>query len=478
MTIRDRIGHAVSWSAIDLIVRNGLSFLVLIVLARILTPSDFGLMAMLVLFVAVGNLLVDSGFGQAIIQRQKSSLADESTIFYFTLTMGALIAIIMCLAAPHIARFYSHPVLENMTYWMALNLFLNAFGTIHTTLLTKELNFKTISLAGVVATVVSGGVAIIMAMHGWGVWSLVGQILASTIVLVSMLWLLHSWRPMWVFSFESLRSYFRFGGFVLWTGILSTIHTNLYALIVGKLHSVQDVGFFSQARRLQLLPVNIMTTVVARVAFPVFSGISDDKARLARGIRKALISVMFINVPLMLGILVLAEDLVMVLFGMKWLPSVPVLQVLAIAGLMFPFNALNIDVLKAQGHSALNARIQLIRLTIGISLLIVTSPFGIVAIAYGQVMASFLALLINTYYTKKLLDYGALTQMRDIMPYVAASAPMILVILVVLRYANLANLTELIVATLAGIMIYLAVCKMAGLEAVDDLAAITYSRKK
>lgn len=476
--MRDKISRAVSWSAVDLLIRNGLSLLILVVLARILSPADFGLVAMLALFVAVGNLLIDSGFGQAIIQRQKSSLTDESTIFYFTLIMGAVIALILCLVAPLIALFYGQPVLEEMAYLMALNLFLNAFGTMHTTLLTKELNFKTISIAGASATLVSGGVAIIMALQGWGVWSLVGQVLASTIMMVTMLWLLHPWRPVWVFSFLSLRSYFSFGGFVLWTGILSTIHTNLYALIVGKLHSIQDVGYYSQARRLQLLPVNIMTTIVSRVAFPVFSAFSDDKARLARGMRKALTSVMFINIPLMLSILMLSEDLVLVLFGEKWLPSAPVLYVLAVAGLVFPFNALNIDVLKAQGHSALNARIQLIRLTIGISLLIMTSPFGIVAIAYGHVIASLLALLVNTHYTKKFLNYGALAQLRDIVPYVAASAPMILVILLVMQYAGLSSHSELFVAALAGGLTYLMMCKVAGLEAIEDLAAMINSRKK
>ena len=400
MADRFRIGQAVGWSVIDVLVRHGLNFIVLVVLARTLSPADFGLVAMLALFVAVAGLLIDSGFGQALIQRQQTSLTDESTIFFFTLAMGAFIALLLCALAPWIATFYGQPLLKQMTYWMALNLFLNAFGTIHTTLLTKELNFKTITKAGVVAAVVSGGVAVFMAMHGWGVWSLVGQVLAATITTVLLLWLMHPWRPQWAFSSSSLRSFFKFGGFLLWTGLLSTLYSNLYALLIGKMHSVQDVGFYSQAQRLQQLPVSVITGVVGRVAFPVFSAVADDKLRLARGMRKALLSVMFINIPLMLGLMVLADQLVLTLLGSAWLPSVPVLQVLAVGGLLWPLHALNIDVLKAQGHSALNARIQAVKLTIAITLLVATSPYGIVAIAYGQVFASLIVFFINAYYSK------------------------------------------------------------------------------
>lgn len=467
-----QVKKAVSWSMIDVFIRYGLNFLVLIVLARILSPSDFGLVAMLALFVAVSGLLIDSGFSQALIQRQQTTLIDESTIFFFTLVMGALIALILCALAPWIAAFYGQPLLERMTYWMALNLFLNAFGTIHTTLLTKGLDFKTITKAGVVATIVSGGVAVFMAMHGWGVWSLVGQAIATTITTVIMFWLLHPWRPLRVFSFSSLRSFFKFGGFLLWTGFFSTLHINLYALLIGKLHPVQEVGFYSQAQRLQQLPVNIMTNVVGRVAFPVFAAASEDKARLARGMRKALTSVMFINIPLMLGLLLLAEPLVLTLFGTKWLPSVPVVQVLAVAGLMWPLHALNINVLTAQGHSSLNARIQFIKLTIAISLLLIASPYGILAIAYGQVVSSLLAFFVNAHYSRIFLNYGGLAQLRDVLPYLAASVPMVLSIWVVGWTLKLSAQIELFAAVLIGSATYLMVCKLAKLEALESLVVM------
>lgn len=472
MVDHSRIREAVSWSAIDVLVRHGFNFVVLIALARTLSPTDFGLVAMLAIFVAVSGLMIDSGFSQALIQRQQTTLTDESSIFYFSLMMGALIAVALCAMAPWIAAFYGQPLLEQMTYWMALNLFLNTFGTIHTALLTKELDFKTITKAGAVATLLSGVVAIYMAMHGWGVWSLVAQVLVMTTTTVIMLWLLHSWRPKLVFSVTSLQSFFKFGGFLLWTGLLNELHKNLYALLIGKMHSVQDVGFFSQAHRLQQLPVSILTNVVGRVAFPIFASVAADKEKLARGMRRGLTSIMFLNIPIMLGMMMLAEPLVLTLFGDKWLPSVPVLQALAVGGLIWPLHALNVNVLKAQGHSALNARIQFIKLSIALTILFLTSPFGILAIAYGQVVSSLLAFFVNAHYSRIFLNYGGLAQFRDILPYLAASLPMVLSIWLAGWIPGLPAQLELLAAVLIGSATYLMVCKLAKLEALESLIAM------
>lgn len=475
MIIRKNVLNAVSWSALDLLFQYGINFLAVVILARVLPPSDFGLVAMLALFVSLSGLLIDSGFSQALIQRRDATHTDESTIFFFTLLMAAVVASSLCIAAPWIAMFYEQPILEPMVYWMALNLLINSFGTIHTTLLTKGMDFRTIMKVGGGASSISACLAVAMAMQGWGVWSLVGQAISATLVTVVLLWLLHPWRPRWVFDFASLRSCFRFGGFVLLTGFFYTVYTNLYGLLIGKLHSVQNVGFYAQAQRLQQLPVNLLTNIVGRVAFPAFAAAADDKARLARGMREALTSVMFINIPLMIGISVLAEPLVLTLFGSSWLPSVPVLRVLTVVGLMWPMHALNINVLKAQGHSALNARLQLIKLSVGISLLVAASPYGIVAIACGQVMTSVLAFFVNTHYTRVFLNYGGLAQLRDIAPCLAASVPMIFVIRAVMTM-NLPSQIVLAVATLTGSMVYLGASRMANLQPLHNLVEMIFRR--
>lgn len=464
---RGRVSQAISWSAVDLLVRSGLNAAVLIVLARVLAPADFGLMAMLALFVALATLLVDSGFSLALIQRQGASHVDESTIFFFTVGMAVVVAALLSALAPWIANFYKQPILREMTWWMALNLFLNSFGTIHTALLTKNLDFRTLAKATGSASVISGCVALILALQGFGVWSLIGQALAFTVTMVMLLWLLHPWRPIWIFDSTSLRSYFGFGGYVLWSGLLNVMYRNLYALLIGKMHPVEDVGYYSQARRVQDLPVRALTGIVDRVSFPVFASVANNKSRLTRMLSKAITAIFFVTAPLMVGLAVLVEPLTVLVFGDKWLPMAPVLEALAIAGLVSPLNQMNLNALKAQGYAALNAKIQLIRVGIAIFLLLVTSPYGIVAVAYGQALASLLAFVVNTYYTRKYLDYGGLAQLRDVLPYLAACVPMAILVWLTSHIPFESGALSVPTSVLVGAASYILICRMSRLEALD-----------
>jgi O-antigen/teichoic acid export membrane protein len=433
---------------------------------------------MLALFINGANLFIDSGFSQALIQRQNTTRVDESTIFFFNLIMGALVALALCAAAPWIAAFYKQPILREILYLMALNLFISSLGAIHTTLLTKELKFKIIMKSSLIAILSSGVLAVFIAMRGSGVWSLVWQTLSFTIVSVITLWILHPWRPQWVFSFTSLRSFFRFGGFLLLTNLLTTLYTNLYSLLIGKMYLTRDVGFYTRAQRLQQLPATVMTSIVGRVAFPVFSSVAEDKARLARGMRKATAGVMLINIPIMVVLVVLAKPVVLTLLGQKWLPSAPVLQVLSLGGFLWPIHALNLNVLKAQGHTDLNVRLVLIKLVIGVSLLALASPYGIVAIAWAQVASSMLAFFVNAYYAGVFLDYGAWPQLRDLFPYFASSIPMALTSWMTMRILNLPVQIELIISILLGGLTYLVVCKLIRLDAFEEMVAMVLRKKR
>lgn len=294
-----------------MLVKVLLNFAVLVVLARLLSPEDFGFIAMLAIFVAVGQLFVESGFSQALIQRQQVTTLDESTIFYFTLMVAGVFAICLCLFASLISEFYGYPILEELTYWMALNLIVSSFGVIHTTLLIKKLDFKTIAKVGVVATLISSAVALFMAAKGWGVWSLIGQTLANTTLTVIMLWLFHSWRPVRGFNVDTIKSYFSFGGFLLWTGTLNILYKNLHALLIGKMYTPLDVGYYTQARRLQQYPIDFITIIIGRVSFPVYARIADDKQKLALALDRATAVVVFITLPIMFQLMVFAEPVVL-----------------------------------------------------------------------------------------------------------------------------------------------------------------------
>ncbi|EIC29690.1 MULTISPECIES: lipopolysaccharide biosynthesis protein [Methylomicrobium] len=421
-SLQNNVSKGILWSAVDVSLRQGSQFAVLIVMARILSPEDFGVMALLALFAGLANVFVDGGFGSALIQRQNVTRTDESTVFFFNLAMGFSALVALCVLAPYLARLFDKPILRPLTYAMAANVFIGAFGAIHTTLLTKELNLKLIARIGGIASAVSGALAIGLALEGFGPWSLALQVVAANAVSTLLLWHWHAWRPLWTFSFSSLRSYFRFGGYLLIVALADLLHTHLYSLLIGKFYQVREVGFYDRAQKTQSLPVNFIMLVINRVAFSAFSTLAEDRERLSRAFRKAQRLVLFVNTPLSILTIVLAEPIVLALFGEKWLPSAPLLQVLGIAGLLWPMHILNTNVLKAQGRSDLFFNIMLVKKSVAIGLTVWGSFYGIIAIAWAQVAASVFALAVNAYYSKIFLNYGVFRQLQDLLPSLTAGA--------------------------------------------------------
>ena len=502
--MKERIFSATLWSGADIFMRQGLQFFVSIMLARLLSPEEFGLLAMLSLFTGIAGLFIDSGFSSALVQRQHITREDESTVFFFNMGAGLFVALGLCLAAPWIDRFFDQPILQNktfvtdlnfytvpwlasffelpvlqsLTYVMAFNLFVGSFGSIQGVLLTKALDFKTMMKIGVVASLLSGALAVVLAWKGFGVWSLALQSLASTLITVVLFWIRHPWRPQWVFSFASLRSLFRFGGFLLLSGLLDTLYTRLYSVIIGKLFSVRELGFYTRADTTQQLPVNVLMNILHRVAFPVFSAAAADKAQLARGMRKMLKMIMLINIPVMLGLMVVAEPLVITLIGEKWLPSVPILQVLCLGGVIWPLHVINLNVLMAQGYSNLFFRIEVVKKTIGVVAIVLASFYGILAMAWSQLLVSVLCFLINAHYTGVFLDYSAWKQTRDLLPYLAVSVLMALAVWPIHIYSTLTPATELGLMIGSGALFYLLACRLFSLEAFNEFWTLVVRRGK
>ena len=464
---------ATKWSALDVFMRQGVQFVVTVILARILVPEDFGIIAVLTLFIGVATVFADCGLGSALVQRQNTTHTDESTVFFFNIGMGAVCGALLCMAAPWIASFFDQPLLQYLSYAMALNLFVGAFGSIHTTLLNKEMNFQTTTKVGGVSSVLAGAVAIYMASQGYGVWSLVGHTVVSGIVTVVLLWVVHPWRPGLSFSSASLRSLFRFGGYEMVSTLLDVFVTNLYAILIGKMYSVRDVGLFARARNTQLVPVTMMLSIVQRVAYSTFSSVSDDKARLVRGLRQAQAVAMFVNLPIMVGVIVLAEPLVLILFGEQWLPCVPMLQVLGLGGVLWPLSILNLNVLRAQGHSGLRLRIEVIKKVVAISLTVAASYYGIMAIAWAQVVISVCTYYANTHYTKVLLAYSGCCQLRDLSMNFVAVVPMATAVYLMADVMHTMPVIEILVAGTLGFGIYLLTCRFLCAELLNQSLVLT-----
>ncbi len=411
--LKQRALNATLWSGADILVRQGVQFAVTIALARLLTPGDFGTVALLALFIGLAVTFVDGGLSAALIQRQDIEHTDESTVFWFNLGAGVVMAGALWLVAPCIAAFYDKPILVALMWVMAVNVVLGALGTIHSTLLVKRLDFRTRMKAGSIAALLSGIIAIWMAWRGWGIWALAAQTIAMTGITTALLWMLLRWRPALVFSLASLRKLFAFGGYHFASSLLDTGYARLYTLLVGRFYGVGALGYYTNAVSTQQLPEGFIASLFGRVMLPLFSGVAADKAKLRRGMQLAVRVAMLANVPMMLGMAAVAAPLVRTLFGPQWLPAVPILRVLCLAGVLLPLHLINLHVLMAQGHSRLMFRLEVTKKALGVILIVTGAFFGVMGIAWSQVIFSAVAFAINAHYSRRLLDYGVAGQARD-----------------------------------------------------------------
>lgn len=446
---------AVVWSGLEVFLRFGMTFVVSIALARLLTPEEFGTIALVYLFVGLAGAFVDGGLPAALIQRQDVTHTDESTVFWFNFGAGALAAVLLWLAAPAIAAFYDRPVLVPLTGVLAISLFVGGIGSVHKTLLIKRLDFRKLLKIGAIATAVSSAVAVVLAWKGYGVWALAAQILTTGVMSTLLLWLFSPWRPALVFSLASARRLFGFGIYLLFSALLDTAYTRAYTVLIGKFHGVAALGLYSRAANTQQLPASILVGILSQVAFPVFSAAANDKARLRSGVRRALRGIMLINIPIMVGLAVTAEPAIIVLFGRQWVPAAPILQVLALAGIFWPLHVINLNVLIAQGHSDIFFRLEILKKIVGTLLLLGGSLFGVMGIAWSQVVAAMLSFLINAHYTRIYLGYGALEQLRDLASLLAVSAVMALVVIVVEARLVLPPGAELPILVVGGAGVFL-----------------------
>lgn len=396
-------------------------FLVQIVLARILEPVQFGLVAMVSVFVVISAAVAESGLGTALVQRKEASDSDRSSVFWFNLLISMLMMGGLWLVAPLIARFYAQPSLTDILRVLSLVLVISAAGSVHASLLNRELQFRKLFWVTTPSTVISGVIGIALALQGFGVWALVGQTLSQAICRTSVLWLQTGWRPSAVCKWASLRSLLPYGSRLAVSGILDRGFQNLYVLIIGRVFSPIEVGFFQRAFALQQFPVTNLNSVVGSVAFPLLSRLQHEPSRMQKAVATSLQMTSLLSFTCMGMLAALARPLVTVLLGDKWLPCVPMLQLLCIAGALYPIHATNLCLLQALGRSDLFLRLEIIKKGLTLASLLLTWRFGILVMIYGMVANSIISLIVNTYYTRKFIDYGVGAQLRDILPILGLS---------------------------------------------------------
>lgn len=466
------------WSFIDRFSQQGITFIVGIILARLLSPKEFGLIGMITIFIAISESFIDSGFSQALIRKKDCTEKDYSTVFYFNLVVGLLFFLILFISAPAIASFFNEKQLVNLIRVLGLVLIIDAFTIIQRTTLTQQINFKLQTKVSVIASIVSGIVGIVMAYAGFGVWSLVAKTLVQRIINSLLLWFWNYWKPQMVFCIKSFKELFSFGSKLLVSGLINTLYINIYYLIIGKYFSAQELGYYSQAVKFNDLPSSNINGIVSRVSYPVLAQLQNNPQQLKSGYKKIIKSTMFITFVLMLGLAVTAEPLLMTLIGEQWRTSVEYLQLLCFVGMLYPLHALNLNMLNVKGRSDLFLKLEVIKKLIAIPIIIVGVFWGIKAMIIGMIINSFFAYYLNSYWSGKLINYPLKEQVADVLPSFLLALGVSVPIYIGGNLLNLGFLLTLVIQLAAGIFLTIFVSEILRFDSYIEMKAIIVSRCK
>jgi len=472
VTLRETAVQGVAWSAVQQLGRQGIRFVISVVLARMLLPQHYGVIGILLVFIAISQTLIDSGFGQVLIQKKDATHLDECSVFYTNIAVSVILYLGLCAAAPWIAHFYDMPQLAMLTRVLSFRIVIVSFGLIHSTLLTKRIDFKTQAQITLVSSVVSGVAGIVMAYRGYGIWSLVVQSLSGAVLNTLCLWLLCDWRPSLRYSFIAIRSMFVFGSRILVSGLLDTVFRNIYIMVIGKVFPAAELGHYTRGDSLARLPVQNLAVIFRRVTFSVFASVHDDRPRLVRGIRKALCMLFFLTCPIMLGLTAVADNLVEALLTPKWEPCVPYVRLLCIGGVLYPLHAINGNALLAVGRSDLRLRVEVIKKALTALAVIVTWRWGIQAMIIGQIIQSALAYVVNGYYTGKLVGYSYARQTRDVLPYLLCALVMGAAAYALDKAPIPTKAARLTCQAILGALTYFGLCALFRLDAFVEAWAI------
>lgn len=416
MHTKQQIKSGFTWSALDSFGNQAIALVISLTLANLLGPSAYGLVAMLAIFIAIAGVFVNSGFNAALIRKIDRNQKDYATTFYFSLAVSIICYGILFVSAPLIANFYEQPELINLTRVISLVIVIQVFAIIPRTILTVSLNFKSQAKANITALFCSGIVGLTMALQDYGVWALVLQQLTNAMVSVVMLNVLYPWKPVEKFCENSFKELFGFGWKLLASGLLDTIYSNLYGLIIGRQFSAEQLGIFNQANTLSTVPATTITGVIQKVTYPILSNMQNDIANLDKAYLMTLKIASMVIFPVMLGICIIAEPLIELLLGKQWQQSAYLISILTLSLMLYPIHAINLNMLQVKGRSDLFLKLEIIKKINITIMLIITVPKGIAAMCFGMVVTSYLALLINTYYTAKQSTISQTKQLIAIVP--------------------------------------------------------------
>ncbi len=478
MSLRKQASRGFVWTFAQQFGNQLIGFFVSLVLARLLLPSEFGLIGMIAIFVSIGNMLLNSGLTQSLVRSPDLDEEDYSTVFYFNFVTSIIIYIIIFFIAPYVAKFYNQDIITNLLRIYCTTFMISSLAAVQQARLTKEMNFKRQAFIAIPATISGGIVGVSLAYLDFGVWSLVWSYLTTSIISTLQLWIYSKWTPRLAFNKSKFKIHFSFGYKLTLSGLLESIFNNIYLIVIGKYFSVAQVGFYTRAETMKQLPVINISSSLQKVTYPLFASIQNDDQRLKRVFTQLMEIVIFVIAPVLIFLAILAEPTFRFLFTEKWLPAVPYFQILCITGILYPIHSYNINILNVKGRSDLVLKLELIKKIVIVITILVAIKFGILALLYGQIFTSVIAFIINTHYTGKLINYNALEQSKDILPAIGISLISGLIIYLQDQYLifDYIDIVRIILGGTVGVSTYLFLAYILKFNSLKNIKSLILKR--
>ncbi len=413
-SLKKRTVGAIMWSGIGHLATVLITFISNMVLSRLLVPEDFGCIGMLLIFITISDALAIGGLGQALIQKKNPSHVDYSTVFYCNVFASLFFYFVIFFIAPYIAQFYKMPVLCDVMRVQSLTIVFHAIYVVQSTQLQRDLKFKEFSIRNIIAAICGTCVAVIIALNGGGVWSLVFSAVTASVVSLFLLWNMSKWRPTLEFSWKSFKELFLFGGMIMLSNIFERVYSNIQGLVIGRFYSARDMGYYSQAYKLEQIPVSTISMTVSQVSFPVFSSLQDNLENVKNAVKKNIVCLTYLNFPVSLLMMVLASPLIHLFYGSKWDEAIPYFQILCLAGLFTTINAMNINVIKGLGKGKLFFYVQVAKRIVGITFILIGAYIGMYGILWAAVGVAVFEFILNGILNNKLIGYGIFLQLKDV----------------------------------------------------------------
>ena len=466
-SLKEKTVKGTIWSGIDNIAQYAVSFVVSIVLARLLSPDDYGLIGIIAIFTNICNAIISGGFSSALIRKKEANDQDYNTVFLVNIGMSVLLYSVIFLCSPLIARFFSREELVALTRVSSLTMIIGALAMVQQTKLTKRIDFKTQTKITLIASLTSGVTGIVMAFLGFGVWSLVAQGIVLQILRTALLLFYNKWMPRVEFSRDSFRELFGFGWKLMVVRILDSVWKELYQVVVGRFYNPATLGQYTRAKQFSQLFSSNLTGVIDRVTYPVLSEIQDDKARLASGYRRIIKTTMFIAAVGMLSLGAVSEPLLYCLIGPRWCEAATYLPLICISGSLYPLHAINLNMLAVQGRSDLNLILEIVKKIIALAPLFIGAIVGIMPMLYANLVTSVISFFLNSHWSGKFIGYSSWMQIRDIAPSYGVATVVALSVWF-LKYLPLSNWIILPLQVVVGVAVFIFTCKITRLPEYEE----------